>query len=40
MVECAHFLGSPIRHGFAAAVTLIDAWTGEPPDCAALPCLD
>ena len=37
---CAHYHGSPIRDGFAGAVTLIGAWTDEPPDCSALPCLD
>lgn len=37
---CAHFLGSPIRDGYAGAVALIDAWTGEPPDCSAFGCLD
>ena len=38
--QCAHYHGSPIRDGHAGAISLIDAWTGEPPDCSALPCLD
>lgn len=37
---CAHHQSSPIRDGLAGAITLIDAWTGEPPDCSARRCLD
>jgi hypothetical protein len=39
LVACAHYHGSPIRDGYAGIVMLIDAWTGEPPDCSTLPCL-
>jgi hypothetical protein len=37
---CAHYHGPPIRDGYAGAVTLMDAWTGEPPDCSIVPCFD
>jgi hypothetical protein len=39
-VACAHYQGSPIRDGFAGIVMLIDAWSGMPPDCSELPCLE
>ena len=38
--QCAQYSGSPIRDGYAGAVTLIDAWTDGPSDCSVLPCLD
>jgi hypothetical protein len=37
---CAHYHGPPIRDGYAGAVTLIDVWTDEPPDCSTLLCLN
>jgi hypothetical protein len=39
-VSCAHYRGPPIRDAYAGIVALIDAWTGEPPDCSGLICLD
>ena len=38
--RCAHYEGSPIRDGYQGIVTLLTAWTGEPPDCSSLPCLE
>ncbi len=38
--RCDHFEGRPIRDGFAGIVTLMDAWTGDQPDCDTLRCLD
>jgi len=35
-----HYQAPPIRDGYAGVVALIDAWTGEPPDCSLLLCLD
>ena len=35
-----HYEGSPIRDAFAGVMALIDVWTAEPPDCAALRCLE
>lgn len=40
LAACAHYHGSPMRDGYAGIVRLIDAWTGEPPDCSLLVCLD
>lgn len=37
--ECDHYEGPPIRDGYAGVMALVDAWTGEPPDCTGLPCL-
>lgn len=39
-VRCGHYEGSPIRDAFAGVMALIDAWTAEPADCAALRCLE
>lgn len=39
-VECEQYEGSPIRDAFAGVMALIDAWTADPPDCAALRCLE
>ena len=39
-VECAHYEGSPIRDAFAGVVAVIDAWTGDPPECSDLRCLE
>lgn len=38
--RCAHYEGSPIRDGHQGVVTLLRAWTEEPPDCSSLPCLE
>jgi hypothetical protein len=37
---CQHYEGSPVRDAFAGVGALIDAWTGDPPDCRRLRCLD
>lgn len=37
---CDHHEGSPVKDGFAAVLLLVDAWTGDRPDCSALPCLE
>ncbi len=39
-VKCEHYEGSPVKDAFAGAQTLFDAWTGDPPDCRSLRCLD
>ncbi len=39
-VDCDHFEGPPIRDAYAGANVLMDAWTGEPPDCRSLRCLE
>jgi hypothetical protein len=38
-IDCAHYEASPIRDAFAGVMALIDVWTSDPPDCAALRCL-
>jgi len=38
--RCRHYEGAPVRDGYAGVVVLMDAWTGEPPDCESLPCLE
>ena len=38
--RCAHYQGSPIRDGYAGVRVLLGTWLAEPPDCAALHCLD
>lgn len=37
---CDHYEGTPVRDAFAGILALIDAWTGDPPDCSTLRCLD
>ena len=37
---CEHHEGSPVKDAFAGVGALIDAWTGDPPDCRRLRCLD
>lgn len=37
---CAHHFGAPVRDGYRAIELLMAAWVGDPPDCAAVPCLD
>lgn len=39
-VDCEHFEGTPIKDGYAGIGVLMTAWTGAPPDCSTLPCLD
>ena len=39
-VKCEHYQGSPLRDAFAGVVALIDVWTADPPDCAAIRCLE
>jgi hypothetical protein len=38
-VDCDHYDGMPLRDAFAGVLALIDAWTGDPPDCSTLRCL-
>ena len=38
--QCAHHFGPPVRDGFRAIEILMAAWVSDPPDCAALPCLE
>lgn len=38
-VDCEHYEGTPVRDAFAGVLALIDAWTGDPPDCSTLHCL-
>ena len=37
---CPHHFGAPVRDGFRAVELLMTAWVADPPDCAALPCLE
>jgi hypothetical protein len=37
---CAHHFGPPIHDGYRAIELLMTAWVSDPPDCAALPCLE
>jgi hypothetical protein len=39
-VRCPHYEGSPMRDGYDGVMTLLRAWADDPPDCAALPCLE
>lgn len=39
-VDCTHYEGTPIRDAFAGVLALIDVWTGDPPDCSTLRCLE
>lgn len=39
-IDCDHFEGSPIRDAYAGVTNLMDTWTGEPPDCRSLRCLE
>lgn len=40
LAACDHYAGRPIEDALAGVMTLMDAWTAEPPDCAALTCLE
>ena len=40
LVAGEHYAGRPIEDAFAGVTTLMDAWTAEPPNCAALTCLE
>lgn len=37
---CEHYEGTPLRDAFAGVLALMDAWTGDPPDCSTLRCLE
>jgi hypothetical protein len=37
---CEHLFGSPVRDGRQAFALLMEIWSGDPPNCAALPCLE
>lgn len=39
-LDCEQYEGTPVRDAFAGVLALIDAWTGDPPDCSALRCLE
>lgn len=39
-VDCEHYEGTPVRDAFAGVLALIDAWTGDPPDCSTLRSLE
>jgi len=39
-VDCDHYEGTPVRDAFAGVLALIEAWTGDPPDCSTLRCLE
>lgn len=37
---CPHFFGAPVRDGYRGIELLLKAWVADPPECAALPCLE